>query len=193
MNPRSRNASTAISKKDHTSYKGLTRNHKPYEVFAKIYQEEVEKAKVALCEAEGVSGRERLIIWQRVSKELYDSASDEKKRAVQQAIEVEEQWHRDNAAATAPDQYPQCVPTSVPNSFDSDKPAFFRFQKQLPIVLDAARSLTPAVVPVTDTESPESTCALFLCLFYLVAQLKLLFYTCPSSLADLSGRSRPVP
>ncbi|TEB33778.1 hypothetical protein FA13DRAFT_112110 [Coprinellus micaceus] len=138
MNPRSRNASAATSKKNHTSYKGRTRNHKPYEVFAKIYQEEVEKAKVALCEVEGVSGRERLIVWQRVSKELYDSASDEKKRAVQQAIEVEEQWHRDNAAAMTPTQYP-------------------RFRKQLPIVLDAARPLTPVVVPVTDTESPEST------------------------------------
>ncbi|KAJ3499343.1 hypothetical protein NMY22_g19522 [Coprinellus aureogranulatus] len=51
MNPRSRNAGFTISKKDlHSIYNTRTRVLKPYEVYAKLYQREVEEAKRKRCE-----------------------------------------------------------------------------------------------------------------------------------------------
>ncbi|TEB29359.1 hypothetical protein FA13DRAFT_1865527 [Coprinellus micaceus] len=123
LSPRSRSAGSVITKKDLQSiYCGRTRNRKPYEVFAKLYSKEVDEAKEARCEAQGITGRKRLSVWQSVSKELYDSSSREKKEAVRKAIEKEDlqEWE----SADAPIQY-------------------LRYLKKLPALLDA--TINPAV------------------------------------------------
>ena len=55
-----------------------------------MYAKEVDAVKEARCEAEGIKGREKLIVWQDVSKELYDAASAERKDAVRKRIENED-------------------------------------------------------------------------------------------------------
>ncbi|KAJ3500490.1 hypothetical protein NMY22_g19246 [Coprinellus aureogranulatus] len=55
LNPRSRNAGTVLSKKDlHTIYSARTRSAKPYEVFAKLYSQQVDDEKRKRCEANGI-------------------------------------------------------------------------------------------------------------------------------------------
>ncbi|KAJ3528740.1 hypothetical protein NMY22_g9283 [Coprinellus aureogranulatus] len=122
MNPRSRNAGSTITKKDlRTIYSGRTRAPKPYEVFAQIYSEEVDQEKETRCEAGGINGRQKLNVWQEVSRELYDSASTEQKDAVRKAME---QRNEDEEDAQTPTQY-------------------LRYLKKLPTLLDA--TITPAV------------------------------------------------
>jgi hypothetical protein len=74
-----------------------------------LYSKEVDEAKEARCEAQGITGRKRLSVWQSVSKELYDSSSREKKEAVRKAIEKEDlqEWE----SADAPIQYLRSVST----------------------------------------------------------------------------------
>lgn len=87
MNPRSRNAGFTLSKKElHSIYNSRTRVLKPYEVFAKLYPDEVEKRKREECERKGVKGRQQLSVWQEVAKDLYEAASEEKKEAVRKQL-----------------------------------------------------------------------------------------------------------
>lgn len=113
MNPRSRNTGSVLTKKDlRNIYQGPHRTHKPYKVFARIYSEDVERAKIAHCKVEGISGRRTLNVWQDVSRKLYEAASEDRRDAMKKAIQEEamgEDMDTDNAET--PNQYLRLVST----------------------------------------------------------------------------------
>ncbi|KAJ3542547.1 hypothetical protein NMY22_g3475 [Coprinellus aureogranulatus] len=124
LNPRSRNAGTVLSKKDlHTIYSARTRSAKPYEVFAKLYSQQVDDEKCKRCEANGVTGHQTLAVWHEVAKDLFDGATDEQKEEVKRKLE-----------AVDPDSE---GPAKSPAGY-------LRYLKKLPTLLDAA--ITPTVL-----------------------------------------------
>ncbi|KAJ3505827.1 hypothetical protein NMY22_g17440 [Coprinellus aureogranulatus] len=128
MNPRSRTASgAALTRKDlHSIYNGRTRRSIPYEVYARLYPEEVEKARDDRCEEKGLDGRQKLRIWHEVAKELYSSTSADKKEAVRIAMLDEE---KEEASV---------------HSLASTPAEYNRYLKKLPALVDA--TVTPAVI-----------------------------------------------
>ncbi|KAJ3537106.1 hypothetical protein NMY22_g5737 [Coprinellus aureogranulatus] len=124
MNPRSRNAGFTISKKDlHSIYNTRTRVLKPYEVYAKLYQREVEEAKRKRCEEEGIKGRQQLSVWHEVARELYLNAPEERVQAVKREMS-------DNSSSDT-EEGPEAPKT------------YLRYLKKLPTLLDA--TVSPAV------------------------------------------------
>ncbi|KAJ3531020.1 hypothetical protein NMY22_g8325 [Coprinellus aureogranulatus] len=124
LSPRSRSAGAAISKKDlHSIYNGRTRNHKPYEIFAKLYSQDVEAEKARRCEVDNIMGRKIINVWQDVAKEMYSSATEEQLEAVKKQMCEEEVTTVEDTVAS-PEEYQ-------------------RYLKKLPTLLGAA--ITPAV------------------------------------------------
>ncbi|KAJ3508441.1 hypothetical protein NMY22_g16618 [Coprinellus aureogranulatus] len=130
MNPRSRNAGGSISKKDlNLIYNGRTRGKKPYEVFAKLFQKQVEAEKNTRCEAQGIKGRAQLAVWHEVAKDLYGSATEEQLADVKREMNAayEEKISLEQAAEEAP----------------GSPSAYLRYLKKLPTLLN--HTITPAV------------------------------------------------
>ncbi|KAJ3526582.1 hypothetical protein NMY22_g10106 [Coprinellus aureogranulatus] len=130
MNPRSRNAGGSITKKDlNLIYNGRTRGRKPYEVFAKLYQTQVEAEKSARCESQGIKGRAQLAVWHEVAKDLYKAATEEQLTEVKKAMD----------AATESKGGLEPSTEDVAGSPST----YLRYLKKLPTLLNHA--ITPAV------------------------------------------------
>ncbi|KAJ3494013.1 hypothetical protein NMY22_g20133 [Coprinellus aureogranulatus] len=118
-NPRSRNTSSAVTKKDLKSiyHRGRTRSHKNYEVFAKLYRDTVEPIVEEACRVQGVSGKSKLPVWHKTAARLWRNASQEQIEAVNAQIESEAGRDKDPDddgdpnAVSSPETYqqPRCA------------------------------------------------------------------------------------
>lgn len=86
-NPRSRNITAAITKKDLKDiYRPRTRGFKAYEIYAKLFPQKVADAQKELCTREGTTGHQILGKWHAVCKELLANASEEELQTVEEAL-----------------------------------------------------------------------------------------------------------
>ncbi|KAJ2926544.1 hypothetical protein H1R20_g10550, partial [Candolleomyces eurysporus] len=126
-NNRSRNTSNKVTSKEMKDiYSVGTRNAKRYEVFVKqnpdIFQPEYE----AQCTLQGASGRDKLMIWHKVAKAVWEKATGEQRVAVESELVTAQQTD------TVVDEPDPCTPSDYQKYWD-----------KLPAIL--SKTVTPAV------------------------------------------------
>lgn len=116
-NPRSRNTTTAVTKKDLKSiyHQSRTRGHKSYEVFARLFRDTVDPVVEEACRVQGVTGKEKLPVWHKTASRMWKNASPEQVAAVNAQISSEGNRDKDNEddedpdGVSTPEKYQQCV------------------------------------------------------------------------------------
>lgn len=113
-NPRSRNASKAVTKKDLKDIyqKSRTRGQKSYEVFAKLYRETVDPIVEESCRVQGISGKGKLPVWHKTAAAMWRKATQEQIDAVDayiddQADRDKDQDEDDEPTGESPETYQQ--------------------------------------------------------------------------------------
>lgn len=151
-NPRSRNTTTAVTKKDLKTiyYPSRKRGHKSYEIFAKLYPETVDAIVEEMCRVQGVTGKAKLPIWHKVVSGLWSKATREQVDAVNARIESEagEKDHDSddegsNSGEASPQTYQQCVLSTLLPFVVFDPEFNSSYLKLLPGILTA--TVDPAV------------------------------------------------
>jgi hypothetical protein len=125
-------------------YAGGTRTRKEYEVYAKMYPEVFQPAYDAACACLGATGRAKLSVWHKITKEVWENASDEEKASVQaQLILDKDAVTAEEEDPSSPDDYQKYVHpfSSVPISCLTQLPN--RLWDKLPAIL--SKVITPPV------------------------------------------------
>lgn len=113
-NPRSRNTTTAVTKKDLKSIyqKTRTRGQKSYEIFAKLYRDTVDPIVEEACRVQGITGKAKLPVWHKTASTLWKKASHDQVEAVKAEMGREkdqEDSDDEGKDQSSPESYQQCV------------------------------------------------------------------------------------
>ncbi|KAJ2932248.1 hypothetical protein H1R20_g4856, partial [Candolleomyces eurysporus] len=105
-NNRSRNTSNKVTSKEMKDiYSAGTRNAKKYELFVKQNPDIFQPKYEAECTRQGASGRDKLMIWHKVAREVWEEATGEQRVAVEVELVTAQQGD------TVVDQPDPCTPS----------------------------------------------------------------------------------